>query len=229
MSKEAIKVTTPKGELHWVNISGQGKENYNQDGYNYVATIHLAGEAAEGLKAKIDEVLGEVPKGKTIKSTGYRKVYKDSDGKLFSPTKVRTIRTEAGTDEDGNAYGPDEETDIMAFTFTTRTTYGDGKPKEVKVYNKDAKRVNLGDRKVGNGSEGCISGKMERFERGKEVGVSLFLNAIQLTKFTEYAEDAGFDQQDGEFDGVSDEETGFTGETDTETAAPAKEKPKPRI
>jgi hypothetical protein len=223
MANDQIPVTSPVGELHWVNISGQGKQNYNEDGYNYVATVFLGGDKAEALKAKVDDVLGDVPKGKTVKSTGYRKLYKDAEGTLRAPNKDGKILVD-GVD----IFGDCEETDMYAFQFTTRTTFADGKTKKISVYNKDAKKVELGDRKVGNGSIGAISGKMERFERGKEVGVSLYLNAIQLTKFTEYSGDAGFEAQEGDFESVEDEETGFTGETESEAAAPAK-KAKPRL
>lgn len=209
MGEPLTKVVTPVGELNYVQISGKGKKNYNEDGFNYVATVSLTGDDAEELKGKIDEVLGAVPKGKTIKSVGYRKVYKDAEGKKFSPTSNRKV-----TDTD-------TETDETAFTFTTATTFGEGKPKKIGVFNSKAQKVSLGEKKVGNGSIGCISGAMQRFERGKEVGVSLFLNAIQLTKFIPYDDDAGFGEQEGDFDGVEDND--FVGDVDTDTDSGSEE------
>lgn len=216
---DLTKVVTPVGELHWVNIQGQGKQNYNQDGYNYVATVHLTGEDAEGLKAKIDEVLGDVPKGKTVKSTGYRQLFKDKEGTLRSPNKEGKIMVDG---EDITAEC--ELTDIWAFTFTTGTTYADGKTKQINVYNAKSKKVDMGERQIGNGSEGAISGKMRRFERGKEIGVSLFLHAVQLTKFEAYEGDAGFEEQEGDFDGVDETDGDF--ETQSEGSS---EKSKPRL
>lgn len=207
-------VVTPVGELHFVNISGKGKENYNGDGYNYVATIYLSGEKAEGLKSKILEVLGEVPKGVELRSTGFRRILKDAEGNLFAETSKK---------KEG------EDTGITAFTFQTRTTFEDGRPTTVNVYNKDAKKVDLGGRMIGNGSEGAISGKMQRFEAGpksaRECGVSLFLNAIQLTKFVEYSGTAGFEAQEGEFTAIEEAETGFTGEVE-ETRVETTSRPK---
>lgn len=229
MSKnDLVPVVTPVGELHWVNISGQGKENYNEDGYNYVATVHLEGDKAKVLRDKIEEVLGEVPKGKTVKSRGYRELMKDKEGNLHTPNKDGEIIV------DGENITDDcEASGIFAFTFTTGTTFADGKTKVVSVYNAGSKagkpqKVNLGERKIGNGSEGAISGKMRRFERGKDIGVSLFLHAVQLTKFNEYEGDAGFDVQEGDFEGVDD--AGFESGGDTAEEVPAKkEKAKPKL
>lgn len=214
MSKnELINVVTPVGELHYVNISGQGKENYNEDGYEYVASIRLTGEKAESLKAKIDEVAKTMPEKHFLKSTGYKELVKDKEGNLRSPTK-RKPKTK-----------DEKETGIFEFQFKTNTTFADGKTKNIAVYNKDAKKINLGDRRIGNGSIGAISGKMKGASYKDEFSVSLYLNAIQLTKFEEYVGDAGFDAQDeGDFEGVEDAESGFTGQPEEE--APAKEKPR---
>jgi len=221
---EKVKVVTPVGELWYCQIAGQGKKNYNEDGYVYTATVHLTGEAAEGLKAKIDEVLGDPPKGKKVKSVGYRDVYKAPDGKFFTETSNR----EAGED--------DVKTDITAFTFSTNTTFDDGRTKQISVYNagkpnEKPKKVNLGGRGIGNGSRGAISGIMQRFESGKDVGVSLFLNAVQITKYIEYSGDSGFDsQEDGDFEDVeSDGTEGFAEEATQEEKPVKTTKAKPRL
>jgi hypothetical protein len=214
MSKDLKSIATPVGELHWVNITGQGKQNYNEDGYEYVATVHLTGQEALILKATIDEVLGVVPSGKIVKSTGYRELLEDAEGALFTPTANK---------KEGTATG------IFAFTFKTGATFEDGRQKKVAVYNATAQKVDMGDRLIGNGSKGAISGKMQRFERGKEVGVSLFLNAVQLTEYVPYEGDAGFEAQEGgTFTAPNDGETGFSGQT-KEVSEPAKVAAKPRL
>lgn len=221
---KGTKNVTPVGELHWVNISGQGKENYNGDGYNYVATVYLTGEKAENERKKIDDVLGPVPKGAIVKSKGYKELLKDKDGNLYSPDKTGAVNVE---NEDGDIVDISEDCEasgIWAFTYSTKTTFEDGKTKEIAVYNKDAKKINMGDKLIGNGSSGAISGKLKRFVSGKEVGVSLFLHALQITKFVEYEGGAGFGAQEGEFEGHSDTETGFTGQP--EEAPKPKTKPK---
>ena len=233
MADTGVKNVTPVGELHWVNITGQGKENYNGDGYNYVATVYLEGEAAETEKKKIQDVLGPVPKGSNVKSLGYRNLVKDSEGNLRTPNKDGAVLAENEDGEEVDIVDECEKTDIWAFTYSTITAFPDGKTKEVAVYNKDAKKISLGDRLIGNGSVGAISGKMKRFSRGKDIGVSLFLHAIQITKFNEYEGGAGFGTQEGEFEGVTEKESGFTGQAEGEPSdtpvAKGKAKTKPKL
>ena len=218
MSNELVKLSTPVGELFYVNISGQGKENYNEDGYEYTASLRLEGKAAEELIAKIDEVGETIPTGHTLKSTGYKELVKDAEGNLRSPSRAKPA-------EDG-----EEPSGIFEFSFKTNTTYADGKTKSIAVYNKDAKKIELGDRKIGNGSKGAISGVMKGGSYKKEFSVSLYLNAVQITEFEEYIGDAGFDAQEGDFDGVTDEETGFTGQAEDEAKpAETKAKAKPKL
>ena len=220
MAKDLTPVVTPVGELWYVNITGQGKQNYNEDGYEYVATVHLTGKPAEDLKAKILEVLGPVPKGKTVKSTGFRELLKDAEG-IYTPTKNTTERDKKA-----------EPTGIIAFTFKTGAVFEDGRPKKVAVYNASAQKVEMGERLIGNGSKGAISGKLQRNERGPEIMVSLYLNAIQLTEYVPYEGDAGFEAQaEGTFTAPTDGESGFQGQpaqgsTAESPAEPAKVKPR---
>lgn len=223
---DLVKCVTPVGELHYVNISGQGKQNYNEDGYEYVASIRLSGEKAEKLIADFDAIAETMPAGMTLKSCGYTEVVKDSEGKLRVPTKNKP-KTD---DEEG--------TGVYNFTFKTNVTYGDGRPKKITVYNDGKKSpngkpqiVNLGDRKIGNGSIGAISGVLKGSPYKKEFSVSAYLNSIQIVKFEEYIGDAGFDaQDDGEFDGAfEDEESGFESVPEEQGESTKEEKAKPRL
>lgn len=217
---DLIPVVTPVGSLNYVQISGQGKQNYNEDGYVYVATVHLTGDKAEALKAKLDDVLGEIAKGENLKSRGYRELMEDEDG-IYTPTSNTKER-------DANA----KPTGITAFTFSTATTFSDGKPKKISVYNSAVpkpQKINLGDKKIGNGSEGAISGNLKRYKKGKDVGVSLFLNSVQLVKFVEYTEDAGFEGVEGGYTGEDEGVDVSTMETEavsTPAATTTKAKPK---
>lgn len=230
---KGVKNVTPVGELHWVNISGQGKRNYNDDGYIYTATIYLEGEAAAAERKKIEDVLGPVPKGANVKSLGFRNLVKDKEGNLHTPNKDGEVNVENEDGETVDIASECEETDIWAFTYSTKTEFEDGKTKEIGVHNKDGKKISMGDKLIGNGSFGALSGKLKRFAKGKDIGVSLFLHAVQLTKFVPYEGGAGFGAQEGEFEGVSDEETGFTGQPDdakeSTAKATAKAKTKPKL
>lgn len=190
---EKVKIVTPVGDLLWVHISGQGKLNYNKDGREYVATVRLSGKPAEELKAAIDAVYDEDHTSKyNLRSKGYKEL-KGEDGKL---------------------------TGEIDFNFKTQTTFQDGTQKTIQVFNKNAEKVSLGSKKIGNGSRGAISGSAQYYINGKEDGVSLWLNSVQLTKFVEYEDNGGFakaEGDDGDFTGVQDDESGFTGQPEKET------------
>lgn len=188
---DLIKIATPVGELHYVNISGQGKENYNEDGYEYVATVYLDKTKPEVVEfiAKIEELKLSGPKDKTLQTSGYFDLFKDEEGKLFAHTD----------EKDGG-----EPTNLIGARFKTKTTFTDGKQKKIAVYNVKRKVVDLGERRVGNGTIGAISGAMQLYVNGKKWGISLFLNSIQITKFIEYVGDAGFEEQEGDFEGFDE-------------------------
>jgi hypothetical protein len=195
---ELIKVTTPNGKLMWVNISGVGKVNYNEDGREYVASVLLDAAIAKPLLEQINSAYeNDHQKDKKQRSLGYKSC--DEDG---------------AANEDGKYY---------SFNFKTSTTYQDGKSKRITVYNSKAQKVDLGEAKIGNGSIGAISGSMRYYINGKEDGVSLWLNAVQITKFEEYVDDAGFEEQGDGFTGIEDKDTGFTGQPENPTK---EEKPK---
>ena len=225
MANDKVPITSPKGLLYHVNISGQGKQNYNEDGYDYTATVYAEKDDPDtiALVAKIDDLIGVVPKGKTLKSTGYRPLFKTEDGSYF----VETANRKAGE--------TDTETSMLAFAFKTNTTFADGKQAKINVFNAAKGKVSLGDKKIGNGSVGRISGKMKRNESGKDISVSLYLSGVQLVKFTEYVDDGGFeaDNEEGGFMGV-DDDGGFPADTSTDNAdaadaTAAKPKTKPRL
>lgn len=224
--KKLTKVVTPVGELHYVQIEGQGKEKYDAEkGYEYVATLYLSTERSTDLRKKLDDEIGDLQKGESLKSRGYRQLMKDKDGKIFTPTSKNKDRQEGA-----------ELLEMYSFIFKTGTKFGDGKPKVIGVFDSGdpskgikPKRVNLGGKKIGNGSEGAISGQIERSVYKGEVSCSLYLSNIQLTKFIEYEDDAGFDAQDGEFQGSNqDDESGFSAQSDAGESTGDAEAPKSR-
>jgi hypothetical protein len=182
MSDKGVKILTPVGPLSWVQITGQGKLNYNEDGYNYVATLTLDEETAKPLIAQIDEIAKGCPADKKFKSNGYRPVFLDKDDKQFVETDNRVFDEKNG----------DKKTNLLAFSFATRTKYDDGKPTIINVYNAKGVKVVLGDRLIGNGTIGSISGKGKVYVNGKNTGVSLYLKAVQVVKYVPYDGDAGF-------------------------------------
>lgn len=221
MSDKNDKVITPVGVLSWVQITGKGKLNYNEDGYNYVATLTLTKEQAAPLLAQIDEIAEGCPKALKVKSKGYRPVFLDKDGNQFVETENREFDEKAG----------DKETDLLAFSFATRTSYDDGKPTVIGTFNAKGVKVNLGERQIGNGTVGSISGKAKVYVNGKNTGVSLYLKAIQIVKFVAYDGDAGFaavDVEDG-FEGFDEADDSFQKSDESPAEAPKETKQKPRL
>jgi len=201
MAVPTQKLVTPKGELAWVFITGKGKKDLNGND-RYVASIRLKKDSPE--HKQIEEEINafwEENKGKgwKQKSNGIKEeVYPEN-------------HEEAG-----------EPTGYVLVNFWTGIEFPDGSPK--KVVTKTAKNVevDLKGRKIGNGSEGRISGVMGLFDQGISArGVTLYLNSIQITKFVEFNQDDGFEEEDG-FDGSELDEDGFSAES---TSSDDEEKP----
>lgn len=196
MAAPVEKLVTPVGELAWVFITDQGKKDLNGND-RFVASVNLHKDSDEfkEVKAQIDEYWKEnKPKGAKLKSNGI---------------KVVQEKVEDEFDDDGEQVYRD--TDMMSINFWTGITFPakggqPPKPKIIKIHNAKGSEVSLGDKKIGNGSMGAISGAMGIYDQGTASrGVTLYLNAIQLKKFVEFTGgDAGFsdNSEDGDFEGV---------------------------
>lgn len=216
---EVEKIVSPKGMLEWVFITGEGKPNMSgkmQYTANVVLDPKVHAEHAEFLK-KIDAYWeANKPKGfkGTAKSLGY-----------YLYDLVLDKNGEPVLDDKGKkTYNPDGK---VYLAFKTGTSYKDGSPKEIKIYNAKAKRVALGATKIGNGSIGHISGAMGVYEnRGPkgnliDAGVTLYLDAIQITKLVPYeGGDAGFAADTDDEEAWTGEDDTFTGESTDGTAQP---------
>ena len=210
MANAIAKIKSSKGTLEWVTISGEGKENLSGK-MKYQANVVLDPKnnpADQAIIDKIDAFWEEnKPKGfaRKPKSTGYyfHDAVLDEDGE---PTY----------DDDGNKVF--DKNGRMHLTFSTDTTFPSGDPKVVKVYNAKANVISLGNKSIGNGSEGYIAGAMGIYEakaKGKTIdaGVTLYLNGIQLTKFVEFTgADDGFEADEDGFMGVDADENEFEAE-----------------
>jgi len=197
------KIKTTKGTFEWVTISGEGKENLSGK-MKYQANLVIDPQnvpADAALIAKIDAFWTEnKPKGfnRPPKSTGYY---------LHDPV-LDAAGEPTYNDEGKKVFNKDGK---MHLTFSTDTAFPSGDTKVVKVYNAKANVISLGDKSIGNGSEGYISGAMGIYEakqKGKTIdaGVTLYLNGVQLTKFVEFSgSDDGFGEEDG-FTGIENDD-----------------------
>lgn len=206
-----LKFKSPKGELEWVTIDGDGKENLSGK-MQYLANVVI--EADDPIVAKINEYWeANKPKGfkKDAKSNGMYPHKADSGEK----------------DETGKAIY--EEDGKLYLAFKTGTSYPDGSTKKVQIYNAKAAKVELpSGTSIGNGSVGVVSGAMgiylSKTPKGAivDAGVTLYLDAIQILKLEEFTQDAGFEiEEDGEFTG----DEGWTGD-ESEPAAESTAQPR---
>ncbi len=190
--------------LMWVFIDPPGKPDLNGKP-RFVASLYVKTESEEckALKELIEDFWDDnKPKGaKIAKSLGFKPVM--------------------SKDEAGN----EVETEFTSFNFWTGTTFKDGSTRTIDIYNAKGNKVSLGSKKIGNGSKGAISGAMDIYDNGPSArGVTLYLSAIQITKFVEFTSDAGFSAQEEDEDAFEGVDT-FEGTT----SAPAETTGKPRL
>ena len=204
----AEKFISPIGELNWVFIDGDGKEDLNGNP-RYSVAVHYHKDSDEFKKAEkaITKFWNEnKPKGAKQKSNGIKTVNKKVEGQY---------------DDNGDSLY--EETDYRSLSFWTGISYPNGNPKVIKTFNARGSEVSLGDKKIGNGSTGAVSGAMAIYDQSAAArGVTLYLNAIQIKKFVAFSADSGFDD-------VGDDEDAFTGVTTEFESADVDDSPKPRL
>lgn len=208
------KISTPKSELVWVNITGEGKENLSGV-MKYVATA-LVPKDCELVK-QIEAFWAE------NKPAGFKDTKKtESNPKGYKSNGIYPHKVDSGeVDEDGDKVYVEHD-ELVELRFSTGTTYKDGKQKIIDIYNAKGRKVKLPeDVLIGNGTVGCVSGAMGIYEakaKGKTVdaGVTLYLNAIQIIKLEEYSQDAGFEAHEEEEGGWTGEDDSWEGETSSD-------------
>ena len=156
---------TPICELRWVNLQGVDT-SINKDGSQNkkVACGVVTGEVAEQIAAQIEAIWQEAKIEMGLKKNV-------ANGNIIPKPIV---------DENGDMTGEYE------LRFKTNTYFADGKENKVPIYNAKGKEVDLGDRKIANGSQGIIHGEIGYYDVSGQKGLTLYLKAIQITKFIEY-------------------------------------------
>lgn len=209
------KIVSPKGEIRWVTITGEGVENMSGR-LQYKADLVLEpGEVMDKFMASVDAFwAANKPQGfkKKPKSVGYQRCEKQLDDG-GNPIK---------DEEDKFVY--DQEGPI-SISFKTATAFPDGQAKVVKVRNAKGSIVSLGDKQIGNGSIGYIAGAMAIYKnevKGKvmDAGVTFYLDEIKLTKFVERTGADPFADTDEEDGWSGEDEDSFVGTSEGEAAKP---------
>lgn len=214
MSEAIRKTKTPKGELRWVIITGDGKEDL-QGNLKYNASVVLDDRIPDHAAYLAD----------------IKQYWEENRPKNIAEAKSTGVYPLTEKDDAGNKV---EVPHMFYLQFKTGTTFSDSSPKKVKVFNSKAIEVDLGAQSIGNGSEGRIAGAMDIYTvknpKGQvmQAGVTLYLDAVMLTKFVPYTGSSPFgddDAESGEGWTGADEDTGF----EPEPSAPATGKAPPRI
>ncbi len=196
-------VPCSEAEFRWMFIDQPGKKGPgDDDSHRLVASIYVKSDS-DGCKALIGAIdqfwKDNKPKGaKKCKSAGY---------------KPEIALKEGGDADNEDDYQP---TGFTAFNFWTGTHWpakGDDEPVEhkIKVYNARGNEVQLGGKRIGNGSQGAVNACMGIYDRTDGKGVTLYLNSIQITKFVEFTGSDGFDAVEDAEDGWAGPEDSFEG------------------
>ncbi len=178
-------------DLGWTFINGDGALNDLGDipKYEYKSTAVMTKAQAKPYIEQLDAFWLEYNGGKDTdaKSLGYKPETKKNDA------------------------GKKIETGNIEFTLKTNTEFkqkdGSTKPTTVRVFRGNGaeitKEFNEAERKTGNGSVGILHGTMAIYDRNAAArGITLYLSAVQFTKFVEYAgsvdvESVDTDEDDG--------------------------------
>ncbi len=158
--------------LQWTFINGDGSTNDMGDvpKQEYKSTAVLPLAQAQPFIDELDAFWLKYNAGKAVKakSLGYK--YQEDD---------------AG-----------EKTGFVTFTFKTNTAFtqknGTSKPTIVKVFRGNGAEItgpfHSMEKKASNDSEGIVHGTMAIYDRNAAArGITLYLSAVQFTKFDEYA------------------------------------------
>lgn len=209
----STKVKTKVGELKYVFIDGEGRNQampgeeprmqyvvswvVPKNGPEHKALLELINAEWAGYKEKFG-VKG-LPKTNGIKD----EMQKDPSGEIDPATEdVKKVPT-------GN---------VIA-TFKTNTTWPDGNPQVVKVFdhkgNDITTAVTNASWSIGNGSTGVIHGSASANNIGGTHKVTLYLTAVQLAKLVKYeGNDVDTEEIDGEDIDLGEEAVAAISDTD---------------
>jgi hypothetical protein len=170
----ATKIKTPLGELKYVFITGEGRNQAmpgNDERMQFVASLELIKDSAQhkALVASINEEWD---------------AYKVKAG-LKPAVQPKTNGIKAVLDKETGA-----ETDKILVTFKTDTKWKDGKPQVIKVFDHKGADITTAVHNagwsIGTGSTGVIHGSASGNDVGGAHKVTLYLTAVQIAKLVKY-------------------------------------------
>lgn len=189
-------ITSPKGELLYTVVTGEGKIDYNGTGREFCSTLKLSKKEGKEFFKELCEVFDEYkPKwAKDIDEPTNKLVRKDDEGNYLFNFATHTSFDKVDTETN------------QTITVPIRIGLINSKNKEVVLPEGEG---------IGNGSLGRISGSIFMHETAKEkkCSLSLTLSKIQIAKYVKYVATTGFEEdEDGDFDGFGGADGDFPDE-----------------
>lgn len=161
MAYPKVKWTTPKGNLKWAFVTGDGRK----DKFSVVVKVHKDEPECIEAMALIDQFwVDNKPQG--------------------SKARPKTKAYKMEEDEETGV-----ETGFVYFSASTPTTYGkSGDKKTVTIFTAKApvRKVDLGTKQIGEESIGRAMGVLSIYEYEGSYGSTMYLDAISLSKFVQY-------------------------------------------
>ena len=190
--KKVLKGSLPIGELNWVFITGEGRDNYNEDGKIYQASIAWPEKIAKPIIKQVRDYYDSFGSDKDQQGgMGFSIGVLVDDGgdepveKFVAPAKVKKGMKKSGR---------------IQMAFSTATEF-DGKPNIIPVYDGTPKRVQLPEGvSIGNGSRGTLQVVIRWGESAKKQFISNYLQGVQVTKLVKYEGDVDFEAPDEDED-----------------------------
>lgn len=167
-----MKFTTPKGNLKWAFISGDGRDG------KYSIVVKVPEEQAKAKMAIIDQF------------------WKDNKPQQAKKPRPRTTGYKYEEDDETG-----ERTGYVLFSLSTNSTWPSGDKVEIGIFTakKPVKKLDLGNKKIGEESLGFGVGTLSIYEYEGQYGTTLYLSGVQLSTFVEYT-GGGIDEADLEAD-----------------------------
>ena len=181
MARKGTKVKTQVGELNYVFITGEGRNGA------------MPGEPERPIftASIVTKKDSELHKSIKAQINAEWEAYRNETGTKGAPasTGVRDVMVETDELDEYGARKKVPSGDVL-ITFKTSTTWADGKPQTIKVFdgkgNDITTAVHNASWTIGNGSTGIIHGTAMGNNVGGKAKVSLYLTAIQLAKLSKY-------------------------------------------
>lgn len=170
----ATKFKTPLGELKYVFITGEGRNQAmpgNEERMQFVASLELTKGSVQhkALQASINAEWD---------------AYKVKAG-LKPAVQPKTNGIKPVLDKETGA-----ETDKVLVTFKTDTKWRDGKPQIIKIFDHKGSDITTAVHNagwsIGTGSTGVIHGSASGNDVGGAHKVTLYLTAVQIAKLVKY-------------------------------------------